>query len=287
MGLHHCIQLCTGSVPAAAAEPSADDGMMSTQLYLAVCEGRHDQALALLAADHHVAVSDQVSTERNNVLHLAAEQGHAELIQGLYDRSGDKSLLSSQNSALDTPLHCAARAGHDTSVSLLVQLAQDCGEETILLWKNKAGDTAMHLAARLGHDKAVQVLVNAAPELASEVNDAGVSPLYLAVMSRSEASVRAITGNCIHASAAGPSSQNALHAAVFQGSRQSLIIPAWTLKFASIFVRSHNLKRYLDTVVCQEWSACYWIGSHPWPANRTIVAALRSTSLRPTATIRS
>jgi hypothetical protein len=53
MGLHHCIQLCTGSVPA-AAEPS-DDGMMSTQLYLAVCEGRNDQALALLAAADQVA----------------------------------------------------------------------------------------------------------------------------------------------------------------------------------------------------------------------------------------
>jgi hypothetical protein len=50
MGLHHCIQLCTGSVPAAAAEPSVD-GMMSTQLYLALCEGRSDEAVAMLAAD--------------------------------------------------------------------------------------------------------------------------------------------------------------------------------------------------------------------------------------------
>uniref|UniRef100_A0ACD5WA92 Uncharacterized protein n=1 Tax=Avena sativa TaxID=4498 RepID=A0ACD5WA92_AVESA len=232
MGLHHCIQLCTGSAPAAAAEPR-EDGRMSTQLYLAVCEGRHDQAMALLppAAGQ---VADQVSTERNNVLHLAAEQGDAELIQGLYDRFGDvRSLVSSQNSAMDTPLHCAARAGDDRSVSLLVQLARGCGAETILSCKNKAGDTALHLAARLGHAKAVEALVDAAPEVASEVNDAGVSPLYLAVMSRSEAAVGAITGSCVHASAAGPSSQNALHAAVFQGSRMVGLLLDWKPSLAS------------------------------------------------------
>lgn len=46
---------------------------------------------------------------------------------------------------------------------------------------------------------------------------AGVSPLYLAVMSRSVRAVRAIL-SCRDASAAGPSSQNALHAAVLQSS---------------------------------------------------------------------
>lgn len=220
--LHHCIQLCKGHGSDAAAEPN--DGTMSSKLYLAVCEGRNDEAVALLAANQ---VADQVSAERNNVLHLAAEQGHAELIQELYDRLGDKSLLSSQNSVLDTPLNCAARAGHDTAVSVLVRLARKSGDESILRRKNEAGDTALHLAARLGHAKAVEVMVNAVPELASEVNDAGLSPLYLAVVSRSEPAVRAITTSCSHASAAGPSSQNALHAAVFQGKRMVGLLLDW------------------------------------------------------------
>jgi ankyrin repeat protein len=125
---------------------------------------------------------------------------------------------------METPLHCAARAGHDGAVSLILQLARGCGEEAVLWSKNEAGDTALHLAARLGHGQAVEVIVKAAPDLASEVNDAGVSPLYLAVMSRSVPAVEAITSRCHDASAAGPSSQNALHAAVFQGKRQSLIL---------------------------------------------------------------
>ncbi|XP_047083640.1 ankyrin repeat-containing protein At5g02620-like [Lolium rigidum] len=227
----HSIQLSSGLGSAAATQPS-DDGMMSSKLYLAVLEGRKEEAMALLpqsgaVAAHRVAAIQKVSPERNNVLHLAAGQGHHELIQELYASFGDKSFLSAQNSALDTPLHCAARAGHERAVSLLVQLAWGTGDhEKILGCKNEAGDTALHLAARLGHTAAVEVIVFVAPELASEVNNAGVSPLYLAVMSRSVPAVRAIT-RCRDASSAGPSSQNALHAAVFEGSEMVRLLLNW------------------------------------------------------------
>lgn len=64
------------------------------------------------AADQVAGIHQLVSAERDNVLHLAAEQGHHELIQEIYSSFGNKSLLSARNSALDTPLHSAARAGH-------------------------------------------------------------------------------------------------------------------------------------------------------------------------------
>ena len=148
---------------------------------------------------------------------MAAEQGHHELIREIYLRFGDQGLLSLQNSALDTPMHCAARAGHARAVAVLVELTRDRGEN-ILGCKNEAGDTALHLAARHGHGATVEVLVSAAAEPAAELNNAGVSPLYLAVISGSVPAVRAIITKCKDASSAGPSSQNALHAAVFQGS---------------------------------------------------------------------
>ncbi|VAI35331.1 unnamed protein product [Triticum turgidum subsp. durum] len=186
----HTIQL--GATHGAAATQPGDGGAMSSELYLAVCGGKKEEAMALLrrlhyggaAADDRAAGIQQVSAKRNNVLHLAAEHGHAELIHDLVSFGG-KSLLSAQNSALDTPLHCAARAGHCKAVSVLVQLALDYGDESALWCKNAAGDTALHLAARLGHGVAVEAMVSAASGLASEVNHAGVSPLYLAVMSRS------------------------------------------------------------------------------------------------------
>ncbi|KAF7074050.1 hypothetical protein CFC21_078961 [Triticum aestivum] len=228
----HTIQL--SATHGAAASQPGDGGAMSSELYLAVCGGKKEEAMALLRrphyggapADDRAAGIHQVSAKRNNVLHLAAEHGHDELIHDLVSFGG-KSLLSAQNSALDTPLHCAARAGHCKAVSVLVQLAMDYGDESTLWCKNAAGDTALHLAARLGHGVAVEAMVSAASGLASEVNDAGVSPLYLAVMSRSVPAVRAITTNCRDASAAGPSSQNALHAAVFQGSEMVSLLLEW------------------------------------------------------------
>jgi len=159
----------------------------------------------------------EVSAESNTVLHVAAEQGHDKLIQELYHRFTEHGLLlSHRNSALDTPLHCAARAGHVMAVAVLVKLSRGSGE-SILGCRNQAGDTALHLAARHGHHVVVAALVSAAAGPAADLNNAGVSPLYLAVMSGSVQAVKAIT-KCKDASSAGPSSQNALHAAVFQSS---------------------------------------------------------------------
>ncbi|EMS65650.1 Transient receptor potential cation channel subfamily A member 1 [Triticum urartu] len=154
---HHAIQLSASPGSAAArtpavgpcrraaapaTRPGGDGGTMSSELYLAVCGGKKEKTMAR----QHPSGIHQFSAERNNVLHLAAEHGHVELIQELAI-FGDKNLLSCQNSALDTPLHLAARAGHDKAVSLLVQLARDCGDEGVLRCKNEAGDTALHLAA--------------------------------------------------------------------------------------------------------------------------------------------
>nr|TKW12528.1 hypothetical protein SEVIR_5G041100v2 [Setaria viridis] len=175
---------------------------------------------------HGQCTIHEVTAGRNTVLHVAAERGHHELIQELYLRFRDQGVLSRRNSALDTPLHCAARAGHVSAVAILAQVARDCGESTLLGWKNEAGDTALHLAARHGHGAAVEVLVSEAAESAAELNNAGVSALYLAVISRSEQAVRAIM-TCRDVSSAGPSSQNALHAAVFQSSEMVGLLLNW------------------------------------------------------------
>ncbi|WVZ79064.1 hypothetical protein U9M48_026691, partial [Paspalum notatum var. saurae] len=167
------------------------------------------------------------TAERNTVLHLAAEHGHDELIRELYFSFRDQGLLSRKNSALDTPLHCAARAGHVNAITVLVELARDCGEMSILGCKNEAGDTALHLAARHGHGNTVEVLMLAAAEPAAELDNADESPLYLAVMSGSVEAVRAITTRSRDASSVGPSSQYALHAAVFQSSEMVELLLEW------------------------------------------------------------
>lgn len=163
---------------------------------------------------------------KNTVLHVTAAQGHHELIQELYLRFRDhQGLLSRLNSALFTSLHCAARAGHARAVAMLAQLARDSGE-SILGCKNEAGDTAPSGEARAWRCGGGPVSEAAGPAVAAELNNAGVSALYLAVISRSVQAARAIM-TCRDASAVGPSSQNALPAAVFQSSEMVELLLEW------------------------------------------------------------
>jgi hypothetical protein len=207
----------------------------------------NDESIHIFSAGHHGGCTVQELTgERNTVLHIAAEQGHGDLIAELCYH--DSSLLSAANRALDTPLHSAASAGHADAVETIVRVARANVEEDalrgILCGKNDAGDTALHLAARHGHRAVVERLVKLAPELAAETDGAGVSALYLAVISRSVDAVRAIIVSCCDASAAGPNLQNALHAAVLQSSgsfyRQDVFaLPNFTLPRSSTDVWSN------------------------------------------------
>ncbi|GJN04363.1 hypothetical protein PR202_ga21906 [Eleusine coracana subsp. coracana] len=226
---------------------------MCSELYIAAFEGRTQEVTRLLTGSDDVAIeaarngqaalhatqayanhpgeccsTSEVTGDRSTLLHIAASQNHCKLIAELAHR--DSTLLSSLNTAQETPLHCAARAGHADAVEAIFRLAKDNVEEDRLRGvignKNESGDTALHLAARHGHAAVVETLMKLAPELASEVNVAGVSPLYLAVMSGSVHAVAAIVGYK-EASAAGPCSQNALHAAVFQSSEMASLLLRW------------------------------------------------------------
>uniref|UniRef100_A0A0D9XPR4 PGG domain-containing protein n=1 Tax=Leersia perrieri TaxID=77586 RepID=A0A0D9XPR4_9ORYZ len=215
---------------AAGSANSADGELeMCPSLYRAARRGRAKEVMALLLQPrqhgHGIVQQGQcdlleMTVERNTIFHIAAEQGHGELIQELFHRI-----------PYWTPLHCAARAGHLSAVNALLNLAKDCGENT-LGCQSRAGDTSLHLAATHGHGAVVEALVSARRS-ASELNKAGMSALYLAVMSRSVIAVRAIVTTCLDASSVGPSSQNALHAAVFQSLEMVQLLLQWKPELAS------------------------------------------------------
>ncbi|CAD6258509.1 unnamed protein product [Miscanthus lutarioriparius] len=142
----HCVQLARPKSDSSSAnntkptrqQPNDDDAAhllisMCPSLYLAVYSGRTEEVMEELllhqkgaARDHGKAAAGirheqcdilEVSAERNTVPHVAAEKGHDELIQELYHRFREHGLLlSHRNTALDTPLHCTARAGHVRAV---------------------------------------------------------------------------------------------------------------------------------------------------------------------------
>ncbi|CAO2141928.1 unnamed protein product [Urochloa humidicola] len=240
-------------------EQESDPLFMCSELYIAAFEGRTEEIAGLLAGSSHTTTTRrnngrrspaarpnavhpghccttrELTPERGTLLHIAAGQGHCDLITDLYLR--DSSLLSSVNSSFDTPLHCAARAGHANAIEATVRLAR-CGVEEDTLrelvgGRNDAGDTALHVAARHGHGETVETLMKLGPELAAEVNGTAVSsPLYLAVVSGSVRAVEAIV-RYRDASAAGPMSQNALHAAVLQSSEMVSLLLQWRPSLAA------------------------------------------------------
>uniref|UniRef100_K4A228 Uncharacterized protein n=1 Tax=Setaria italica TaxID=4555 RepID=K4A228_SETIT len=112
----------------------------------------------------------------NGALHLAASRGHAELAALRCERA--PSLVATRNRGLDTPLHCAAKAGHRGVVARLLSAMRAGGEA--LCARNCLSATALFEAVRHGHAAVVDLLMVLAPELASVATNSGVSPLYLA-----------------------------------------------------------------------------------------------------------
>ncbi|XP_072952086.1 protein ACCELERATED CELL DEATH 6-like isoform X2 [Typha angustifolia] len=164
----------------------------------------------------------------NTALHIAATHGRLELAQLICQR--ERSLVVARNVMLETPLHCAARAGHHQIISSIVSFSKDdgagvgVGVETVLRAKNRDGETALHEAVRHGHVDVAVVLMSADPGLANMVDERGISPLYLAATAGSLALLHAIlrsssttltAASSFPVSYAGPNGQTALHAAAF------------------------------------------------------------------------
>ncbi|XP_078150540.1 protein ACCELERATED CELL DEATH 6-like [Carex rostrata] len=147
--------------------------------------------------------------------------GLIEIAKIIYHQDPD--LLNARNTAQETPLHCAAKAGNRKMVSLLIKFAreEDCKNglkklEQMLWARNEVGETALHEAARCGNSGVVKELLGADLDetVACLEDDNGISPLYLAVAAGNIKVVRQLIAAKHPPSYAGPDGQTALHAAV-------------------------------------------------------------------------
>ncbi|KAF2926006.1 hypothetical protein DAI22_06g094800 [Oryza sativa Japonica Group] len=149
-----------------------------------------------------------VTAEGSSVLHIAASRGHLKLVVMICTH--DISLIKSRNNQLDTPLICAARAGHADVVDYLVRAASAMQEpeRSVLRAWNSGGATAMHEAVRNGYAPVLQKLMS---------SDSGLAT--------------AVLGGCVqparYASYAGPDGKTALHAAVYIGKEMSESLRRW------------------------------------------------------------
>ena len=73
-----------------------------------------------------------------------------------------------------TPLHCAAKGGHDDVIELLLDVGADPNK------KAQNGDTPLNAAAKNGNAAAVQLLVENDGIQINKADNEGMSPLYAA-----------------------------------------------------------------------------------------------------------
>ncbi|KAK4478595.1 hypothetical protein RD792_014083 [Penstemon davidsonii] len=107
-------------------------------------------------------------------LHIAASQGHHDIVKILLQHDPGLSKTVSQSNA--TPLISAATKGHLAIVNELLAI-----DSSLLEISRSNGKNALHLAARQGHVEIVKALLDKDPQLARRTDKKGQTALHMAV----------------------------------------------------------------------------------------------------------
>ena len=145
-------------------------------------------------------------------------------------------LLQQANVKGETPLHIAARYGHAAIVDVLIKRARERAPQEdlengvnyavqkMLEMTNNEKDTALHEAVRGGHLMVVIRLINEGKDFSYSQNDAGETPLYIAVERNYKKVAFHILETCTSPAHDGPLGQTTLHAAVIVDNRGNVYL---------------------------------------------------------------
>ena len=179
-----------------------------------------------------------MTVEGNSVLHLAAKSGNAQITKRILAIDSQQSLLYMKNWRGDTALHIAARLGHFDMTKLLITSANDREVEVkmeLLRMENLEKNTALHEAIKNYHYDIMQLLIKEDPSLTFLTNNAGESPLFLAVDRGFYKIAIHILEAVPECSIVGRKSMNVLHAAVIRTQRSKYLNSCYTPYFSFLF----------------------------------------------------
>ncbi|KAM3345524.1 hypothetical protein P3S68_025233 [Capsicum galapagoense] len=197
---------------------------MDPILYTAAMRGNIGDVNFLLA-DHLKRDEEngyQVTPKGNTVLHVTALYGHSHFAAEVLKIT--PAMLCCQNKKNETALHIAANEGHTEVVRVLLARIEDHNiKEKLMRMADAGGDTALHKAVRSQHLDVVKLLVKEDPDFEYPPNHVQETPLYLAAESGFHDALINILESCNDPTyAAGPSNRTPLHAAVIQGHRDCI-----------------------------------------------------------------
>ncbi|KAG6671198.1 hypothetical protein I3843_Q009000 [Carya illinoinensis] len=158
-----------------------------------------------------------ITDEIDSILHVATKFQQEKFAERLIDKN--ESLVDLKNKEEDTPLHIAARVGCSGITKLLI----DRSQSRIIEMANIYKDTALHDAVRNGHQSVVELLLREKPTLAMIMNEAGESPLFLAVDRKHNDIADYILQNAPEFPYGGRDGMNVLHVATIRVATGKLI----------------------------------------------------------------
>ncbi|PPD70421.1 hypothetical protein GOBAR_DD32694 [Gossypium barbadense] len=218
---------------------------MDPKLHEALITGDTDALHEFTSESDSDSAFLQVTTEEDNVLHLAAKYNQNRMAEEMITTFPTLvSLVNQKNSKGDTPLHVAARSGSFETAQILVNCANsgeiEAGQRATRI-VNMVNDTALHDAVRNGHLPIAELLIREDPELPDLTNEAGESPLFIAVDKKHVDIAEIILQFARVFSFAGRNSMNVLHAAVIRSQDE-------VLRISSYMVKLQNPMNYLTNM---------------------------------------
>ncbi|KAM3714697.1 hypothetical protein ACJW31_01G354000 [Castanea mollissima] len=197
----------------------------------------------------------QLTARGGSILHVAAKSGKVDLhiMEKVLDSK--PSLLYMTNRKGNTALHIAASLGHTEMTRFLVARAKHQDVEVnmeLLRMENHERNTALQEAVRNDHCEIVELLSREDPGLTLFTNNAGESPLFLAVDRGFYNIARCILKAVPDCSYGGRNNMNALHAAVIRAQSNDfgwipLHYAAYmgSVQVVELFLEDHNYTAYV------------------------------------------
>ncbi|XP_055848447.1 uncharacterized protein LOC129913682 [Episyrphus balteatus] len=128
--------------------------------------------IAKILLDKGANIHAKTYLDRSTALHIACEEGFANLVEILLEYQADINCLNVDG----TPLHCAARNRDDNKCIIEMLLAKKANINS----RNGNGDTALHITVENNNTNIAQTLVKNGADIDSK-NNMYVTPLHKAI----------------------------------------------------------------------------------------------------------